>query len=148
MLGVGLLALGCANIDFYFHRYYADPESLRSERYKRAQRVYEVQTMQSRYMPSVGSNYRVVVVGQSPYPYDADMTRYLVQGQEYITFSNPQDQSSLAPVTGKGLVFLFFPGTEQYRESVRERYRNGTDDEVRNPMGRHLFYTYVVAPGK
>ena len=89
MLGAGLFGLGCANIDFYFHRYYADPESLRSERYKRAQRVYEVQTMQSRYMASLGSNYRLVVVGRSPYPYDAEMMRYLVQGQEYITF--PQD---------------------------------------------------------
>ena len=148
ILCAGLFVFAYANIDFYFNRYYADPESLRIERYKRAQTVYEVQTIQSRYMASFGSNYRVVTVGQSPYPYDADMTRYLVQGQDYITLPNPREGWSLAPVAGKGLVFLFFPGNEQYRESVRECYQDGTDGEIRNAVGRHLFYTLVVPADK
>jgi hypothetical protein len=64
----GLMMLAYANINFYFFRYYAYPESLRNERYKRAQTLYEVQTVQSRYMASLGTAYRVVVVGKSPYP--------------------------------------------------------------------------------
>jgi hypothetical protein len=143
---VGLMALAYANINFYFFRYYADPESLKNERYKAAQRLYEVQTVQSRYMASLGPAYRVVVVGQSPYPYDTDTTRYLVAGQEYITIRDPLQELSLSPVAGKGPAFLFFPGSEQYRETIRERYPGGTDGEVRNPVGRHLFYTYVIKP--
>ncbi len=50
-------------------------------------------------------------------------------------------------MSGKGLAFLFFPGNEQYREMVRQRYPGGTEGEVRNPVGRHVFYTYVVEPG-
>jgi len=96
-------------------------------------------------MASLGPAYRVVVVGQSPYPYDADTTRYLVAGQEYATGRDPQEQLSLLkPVTAKGLAFLFFPGNEQYQEQIRERYPGGRAGEVRNAVGRHLFYTYVV----
>jgi 4-amino-4-deoxy-L-arabinose transferase-like glycosyltransferase len=145
---VGLLTLAYANINFYFYRYYADPESLKNERYKRAQRLYEVQTVQSRYMASLGPACRVVVVGQSPYPYDPETTRYLVSGQEYITIRNPLRELSLSPISGKGLAFLFFPGSEQYQQMVRERYPGGTESEVRNPVGRHVFYNYVVELGK
>jgi 4-amino-4-deoxy-L-arabinose transferase-like glycosyltransferase len=143
---VGLVTLGYGNINFYFYRYYADPESLRNERYKAAQRLYEVQTTQSRYMASLGSAYRVVAVGWSQYPYDPETTRYLVSGQEYVTIRNPLRELSLGPIAGKGLAFLFFPGTEQYREMIRESYPSGTEGEVRNPVGRHVFYTYVVKP--
>jgi len=145
---VGLATLAFANVNFYFYRYYSHPQSLRSERYKAAQRLYEVQTVQSRYMASLGPAYRMVIVGQSPYPYDADTTRYLVAGQEYITIRDPQEQLSLEPVAGKGLAFLFFPGNEQYQEKIRERYPDGTEGDVRSPLGRHLFYTYIVEPGK
>jgi hypothetical protein len=145
---VGLVTLAYANINFYFYKYFADPESLRNDRYKASQRLYEEQTVQSRYMASLGPAYRVAVVGQSPYPYDADTTRYLVAGQEYAMIRDPQEQLSLEPVAGKGLAFLFFPGSEQYEERIRERYPNGQAGEVRNPVGRHLFYTYVVAAEK
>jgi len=141
---IGLVTLAYANINFYFYRYYADPESLGNERYKVAQRLYEVQTVQSRYMASLGPAYRVVAVGQSQYPYDPETTRYLVSGQEYITIRNPLQELSLSPASGRGLAFLFFPGSEQYREIVRERYPSGTEGEVRNPVGRHVFYTYLV----
>ena len=143
---VGLAILGYANIRFYFFRYYADPENLRSDHYKAAQRLYEVQTVQSRYMASLGSAYRVVVVGKSSYPYDAEITRYLVQDQEYILAYDPQTQPSLAPVAGRGMAFLFFPGSEQFMDAIRERYSGGTAAEVRNPVGRHVFYAYVVKP--
>jgi 4-amino-4-deoxy-L-arabinose transferase-like glycosyltransferase len=145
---VGLAILACANINFYFFRYYADPESLKNERYKAAQRLYEVQTTQSRYMASLGPAYRVVVVGQSPYPYDADTTRYLVAGQEYMTIRAPLEELPVDSAAGKGLAFLFFPGNEQYQERIRELYPGGRTDEVRNPVGRHVFYTYVVEPGE
>jgi 4-amino-4-deoxy-L-arabinose transferase-like glycosyltransferase len=145
---IGLVTLAYANINFYFYRYDADPESLRNDRYKAAQTLYEVQTVQSRYMASLGPAYRVVIVGQSPYPYDAGTTRYLVTGQDYMTMRDPQDQLSLEPVAGRGLAFLFFPGNEQYQERIRERYPGGKAGEVRNPLGRHVFYTYVVEPAK
>lgn len=108
VVATGLAILAYANIRFYFFRYYADPENLRAERYKAAQGLYEVQTVQSRYMASLGSAYRIVVVGKSPYPYDAEITRYLVQGQEYILAYDPQTQPPMAPVAGKGVAFLFF----------------------------------------
>jgi len=145
---VVLVTLAYANINFYFYKYYADPELLRNERYKTAQMLYEVQTTQSRYMASLGAGYRVIVVGKSPYPYDAEITRYFVAGQEYTTIRDPQEQLSLESVAGKGLAFLFFPGNEQYRAIIRERYPSGTEGEVRNPVERHVFYTYVVEPGK
>ena len=143
---LGLAALAYANIYFYFHKYYANPESLRNDRYKAAQTLYEVQTIQSRYIASLGAAYRVVVVGKSPYPYDSEITRYLVQGQEYIPTYDPEAQSSLTSVVGKGLAFLFFPGTERYRDLIREHYPDGIQGEVHNPVGRHVFYTYVVKP--
>ena len=142
----GLAILGYANIRFYFFKYYADPETLKTERYKAAQRLYEEQTVQSRYTASLGSAYRVVVVGRSPYPYDAEITRYLVQGQEFIVAYDPQTQPPLAPVAGKGVAFLFFPGSERYLDTMRERCPGGSVGEVRNPVGRQLFNTYVVGP--
>jgi hypothetical protein len=142
----GLVILGYFNIRFYLFSYYAGPEILKNERYKAAQRLYEVQTIQSRYMASLGKNYIVVVVGKSSYPYDAEITRYLVHGQEYIVAYDPQTQPPLAPVAGKGMAFLFFPGSEHFMDTIRERYAGGTAGEVRNPVGRHVFYTYLAKP--
>lgn len=143
---VGLVILGYSNICFYFFRYYADPETLRTDHYKAAQKLYEVQTVQSRYMASLGKNYTVVVVGKSPYPYDAETTRYLVQGQKYIVAYDPQAQSLLASLPEKRVAFLFFPGSEHFMDTIRERYPGGRAGEVRNPVGRQVFYTYVVGP--
>jgi len=61
--------------------------------------------------------------------------------------TQPTSGGPLSPMSGKGLAFLLFPGNEQYREMVRQRYPGGTEGEVRNPVGRHVFYTYVVEPG-
>jgi 4-amino-4-deoxy-L-arabinose transferase-like glycosyltransferase len=146
VLLLGLILLACANVRFYFHKYYADPERLTNPRYRAAQELYEVQTVESRYMASLGSAYRVVVVGRSPYPYDAEITRYLVQGQEFIVAYDPQTQPPLAHVAGKGVAFLFFPGSEHYLDTIRERCPGGSAGEVRNPVGRHVFDTYVVGP--
>jgi len=142
---VALVTLANANIRFYFYKYYANPESLRNERYKAAQRLYEVQTIQSRYMASLGAGYRIIVAGRSPYPYDSEITRYLVNDQQYIPNYNPEAKS-LTPTPGKGIAFLFFPGSEQYQEKIRERYPGGKAAEVRNPVGRHVFYAYVIEP--
>jgi 4-amino-4-deoxy-L-arabinose transferase-like glycosyltransferase len=146
VVAAGLLALGYANIRFYFFNYHADPENLKNDRYKRAQTLYDIQTVQSRYMGTLGNAYRVIVIGKSPYPYDPEITRYLVQGQEYVPTYDPQTQSAPARVTGKGLAFLFFPGNERYEESIREQYPSGTAGEVRNQLGRHVLHTYVVTP--
>jgi 4-amino-4-deoxy-L-arabinose transferase-like glycosyltransferase len=144
---LGVVVLAFANIDFYFRRYYADPATLRAKHYRSSQTLYEEQTLQSRYMASLRSAYRIIVVGHSPYPYDPETTRYLVQGQEYVPASDPEEAKfSMSPGTAKGLAFLFFPGNEQYRAMIRERYPGGIDGEVRNPVGQHLFYTYVVKP--
>jgi hypothetical protein len=140
------MMLAYGNIQFYFFKYYANPESLRNDRYKAAQTLYEEHTIQSRYMASLGATYRVIVVGKSPYPYDSEITRYLVQGQEYIPTYDPEAQSSIALAPGNGLTFLFFPGSEQYREIIRGRYPGGMEEEVRNPVGRHMFYAYVIKP--
>jgi hypothetical protein len=144
VIALGLLILAFGNIDFYFRRYYADPASLRSKHYAASQARYEEQSVQSRYMASLGPDYRVIVVGQSSYPYDADTTRYLVQGQRYIIATDPQNLGVSGQPEGKGIAFLFFPANEQYRESIRERFPNGTEADVRNPVGQHLFYAYVV----
>jgi hypothetical protein len=146
VLLLGLILLAWVNVQFYFHKYYADPERLTNQRYRAAQKLYEVQTVESRYMASLGPVYRVVVVGQSPYPYDAEITRYLVSGQEYITIRDPLKEISLDRVADSGLAFLFFPGSEQYRELIREHYPNGMEGEMHNPVGRHVFYMYVVRP--
>lgn len=147
VVALGLAILACANIDFYFRQYYADPQTLRSRHYRASQTLYEEQTVQSRYMASLGPNYQVIVVGRSPYPYDAETTRYLVAGQEYIIIANPeQAQSSIRQSAGKGLAFLLFPENEQYREMIHARFPGGTDGEVHNPIGRHLFYTYLLKP--
>jgi len=85
-------------------------------------------------------------VGQSEYSYDAEITRYLVPGQEYITIRDPLEQPSLGHVTDKGLAFLFFPSNEQYRDLIREHCPTGMEGEVHNQVGRHVFYTYLVKP--
>jgi len=148
LVALGLVTLASANIHFYFYKYYANPESLRNERYKAAQTLYEVQTIQSRYMASLGPGYEVVSAGRSPYPYDTEITRYLVSGQQYLTIGDAQELFTFQVINDKGLAFLFFPGNEQYLDVVRERYPSGRAGEVRNPVERHVFYTYVVKPGQ
>ena len=64
-------------------------------------------------------------VGQLADAYDAEITRYLVPGQQYITTRDPLKQLSLDRVADKGVAFLFFPGSEQYRDLIREHYRVG-----------------------
>jgi hypothetical protein len=83
-------------------------------------------------------------VGQSEYAYDAEITRYLVPGQEYITIRDPLEHRSLDHVTDKGLAFLFFPGNERYRDLIREHYPRGMGGEVHNRVGRHVFL-YVLS---
>jgi hypothetical protein len=145
-VGIALLVLGWCNLNFYFHRYYADPESLKSEAYRSAQRNYEVQTAQSRYSASLGRNYEVFTVGRSPWPYDPETTGYLVREQKWTLLTNPA--TDLASITrdNKGVAFLFFPGNEQYQQTTRELFPGGKNGEVTSRHGKHLFYTYVLTP--
>jgi len=145
-VGVALLVLGWCNLNFYFHRYYADPEILKSEAYKSAQRNYEVQTAQSRYLASLGSDYEVFTVGQSPWPYDPVTTRYLVRKQNWQLLTNPATQLASLSRDDKRLAFLFFPGNEQYQQTTRALFPGGKDEEVTSRQGKHFFYSYVLTP--
>ena len=145
---IALLVLGLCNLNFYFHRYYADSESLKSNAYRSAQQNYEVQTAQSRYLASLGRDYQVFTVGQSQWPYDPVTTRYLVPEQKWTLLTNPATQLALITRDNKGVAFLFFPGNEQYRELTHELFSGGKDDEVTSRHGKRLFYTYVLAPAQ
>jgi len=143
---IALLVLGWWNLNFYFRRYYADPESLKSNAYRSAQRNYEVQTAQSRYSASLGPNYKVFTVGQSLWPYDPVTTRYLVREQKWTLLTNPATELASIARDNKGLAFLFFPGNEQYKQTTHELFPGGKHGEITSRRGKHLFYTYVLTP--
>jgi len=145
-LALTLLVLGLLNLNFYFRRYYADPESLKSSAYRSAQQNYELQTVQSRYLASLGSKYEVFTVGQSPGVYDPATTRYLVPEQEWRLLPKPTMDLRSIHRDSKGLAFLFFPGNEQYRKLAHDLFPGGTHGEVKTRPGKHLFYTYVLTP--
>jgi 4-amino-4-deoxy-L-arabinose transferase-like glycosyltransferase len=145
-LAIGLTLLGWLNLNFYFHHYYADPASLKSNAYRSAQQNYEIQTAQSRYQASLGPGYHVFTVAHRPPPYDPITTRYLVADQEWSMLTNPAADLPSITAGTKGLAFLFFPGNEQYRELTHNLYPGGVDGEVTTKQGKHLFYTYVLTP--
>jgi 4-amino-4-deoxy-L-arabinose transferase-like glycosyltransferase len=147
-LMISLLVLGWLNLDFYFHRYYADPESLKSRAYRAAQRNYEIQTVQSRYLASLGPGYRVFTVGRNSPPYDPATRRFLVADQQWSMLADPVAGLQSLPAGNKGLAFLFFPGNEQYRVLTHQLYPGGADGEVKSPGGKHLFYVYVLSPAQ
>ena len=145
-VGIALLVLGWCNLNFYFHRYYADPESLKGKAYRSAQRNYEMQTAQSRYSASLGPNYEVFTVGQSPWPYDPVTTRYLVREQKWTLLTNPEAELASITRDNKEVAFLFFEGNEQYEQMTHELFPGGKHGEVTSRHGKHLFYTYVLTP--
>jgi hypothetical protein len=147
-LTIGLSLLGWLNLDFYFHRYYADPASLKSSAYRSAQQNYEVQTAQSRYQASLGPEYQVFTVGQSSSPYDPVTTRYLVANQKWTMLTNPAAELPSINPGNKGLAFLFFPGNEQHRQLTHDLYPGGMDGEVTTKPGQHLFYVYMLTPAQ
>ena len=146
ILAVFLLGLGWRNLDFYFNRYYADPESLQSKAYRSSQLNYENQTAESRYLASIGSDYQVFTVGQSSLPYDPITTGYLVPNQKWTTLTNPAAELPAINAENKGMAFLFFPGNEQYRQLTHQLYPGGMDREVTTKRGQHLFYVYLLTP--
>ncbi|MGC1323856.1 MAG: glycosyltransferase family 39 protein [Candidatus Udaeobacter sp.] len=145
-VAIALAVLGWCNLNFYFQRYYADPESLKSNAYRSAQRNYEVQTAQSRYSASLGPNYKVFTVGQSSWPYDPVTTRYLVREQKWTLLSNPATDLASIARDNEGVAFLFFPGNEQYQQTTYELFPGGKHGEVTSRRGKHLFYTYALTP--
>lgn len=147
-LAIALLVLASLNLNSYFDRYHADPESLKSNAYRSAQQNYEVQTAQSRYLAALGGEYEVFTVGQSPWPYDPIVTRYLVPRQKWTLLTNPTVELASINPDGKGLAFLFSPGNEQYRKLAHELFPSGKDGEVTTRLGKHLFYTYVLTPAQ
>lgn len=148
-LTIALSLLGWFNLDFYFHRYYADPASLKTRVYRLGQQDYEIQTAQSRYQASLGPEYRVFTVGrQGSPPYDPATTRYLVADQEWSMLTDPATELPSITAGNRGLAFLFFPGNERYRELTHKLYPGGVDGEVTTRSGQHLFYVYVLTPAK
>jgi 4-amino-4-deoxy-L-arabinose transferase-like glycosyltransferase len=145
-VGFALLVLGWCNLTFYFHRYYADPESLKSKAYRSAQQNYEIQTAQSRYLASLGSNYEAFTVGQSQWPYDPVTTQYLLREQKWTLLTTPATELASITRDNKGMSFLFFPGNEQYEQTTYELFPGGKHGEVTSRRGKHLFYTYVLPP--
>jgi len=145
-LGIALFVLGWCNLNFYFNRYYADSESLKSKAYRSAQHNYEVQTAQARYSASLGPNYEVFTVGRSPWPYDPVTTRYLVRGQDWTQLSNPSSELASLTLGDKGMAFFFFPGNERYQQMTYALFPGGNHGEVTTRRGKHLFYTYVLTP--
>jgi 4-amino-4-deoxy-L-arabinose transferase-like glycosyltransferase len=143
-VAIGLLVLGWSNLNFYFQHYYADPDSLRSEAYRSAQRNYEVQVAQSRFLASLGQNYEVFTVGRSPWPYDPVTTRFLVGEQKWTQLTNPATELASITRNNEGVAFLFFAGNEQYEKTTRELFPGGKRGEVTSPRGKHLFDTYVL----
>jgi hypothetical protein len=144
-LTIGLSLLGWFNLDFYFHRYYADPASLKSSAYRKAQQNYEIQTAQSRYQASLGPEYHIFTVGsQGSPPYDPITTRYLVANQEWTMLTNPAAELLSINAGNKGLAFFFFPRNEHYRELTQKLYPGGMDGDVTTKWWKHLFHTYVL----
>jgi 4-amino-4-deoxy-L-arabinose transferase-like glycosyltransferase len=145
---IALLVLGWCNLNFYFNGYYADPESLKTKAYRSAQQNYEIQTAQSRYFASLGSNYEVFTVGQSQWPYDPVTTQYLVREQKWTLLTAPATELASIARDNQGMSFLFFPGNEQYEQTTHELFPGGKHGEVTSRRGKHLFYTYVLTPSQ
>jgi hypothetical protein len=144
IVGGYLAVLAALNINFYFNSYHADPNSLVNDRYRIAQRSYDALTAQCRYVASLGPGYKVAIMGRTGQPYDATTTYYLMGAKaDVVNVTNPDtDLSSLQP-DSKGIVFVFFPGNEQYQPAVRDRWPGGTEGRVESKGRKLLFYTYV-----
>lgn len=145
VLVLGLLVLGWINLNFYFRQYYANPENLRSSRYRMAQEIYEIQNAQGRFQASLGADCHVFNVGQSSAPYDSTLIRYLIAGQEWTGLTNPAVELPTIHLERQNMAFLFFPGNEQFRELTNQLYPGGVDHEVKSRSGKHLFYAYLLS---
>jgi 4-amino-4-deoxy-L-arabinose transferase-like glycosyltransferase len=144
VLAAGLVMLGWLNVGYYFGSYHASPDSLRSENYSRAQGYYDIQVAESRYLAGLGTSYTTVVVGRSPVPYDGELTRYLLGNYANLQNVENPDNGLALPTDAKHLAFIFFPGNEQYRQSIQTRYPGGVDGEVKGDSGKVAFYTYQI----
>ena len=124
----------------------SNPETLKSKACRSAQRNYQVQTAQSRYLASIGSNYEVFTISQSSSPYDPVTTRCLVGEEKWAQLTNPATQLASVNRDNQGVAFLFFPRNEQYQQRTYELFPGGRQGEVTSQRSKHLFYTYVLAP--
>jgi hypothetical protein len=68
--------------------------------------------------------------------------------QTWTQLTNPATELASITRDNKGMAFLFFPGHEQYQQTTHELFPGGKYGEVTVPRGKHLFYTYVVAPSR
>lgn len=147
VLASGITILGWINISYYFGSYHADPESLRSEGYRRAQEYYDAQVAQSRYLASLGTQFTAVVVGKSSVPYDPEITRYLLGTTvDLVNVPDPENSLTVPSTPGKGLAFIFFPGNEHHQPLAQARYPGGKEGTVTSQARKLLFYTYTLLP--
>lgn len=105
-----------------------------------------MQTAQSRFLASLGRNYQVFTAGWSPWPYDPLTTRYLAEEQKWTQLTNPATELASITRDNQGIAFLFFVGNEQYEPMTHELFPGGKHGDVTTRRGRHLFYTYILAP--
>ena len=143
LVAVGLAVLGYLNSNFYFREYYANPDSLKVEAYRNAQIGIELQSAQAHYQAGLDPRYAVRILGRTEYLHNP-ITPYLVGGQDYASLADPERELPVEMPGGKGLVFIFMPGGEDYRALVREAHPGGKDGELHSPSGRHLFFTYIL----
>ncbi|HUP26909.1 MAG TPA: glycosyltransferase family 39 protein, partial [Chloroflexia bacterium] len=145
-LGACLVGLAWANVDFYFARYYADPELLRLPNYRTSQEGYEIQTVQSRFQASLGPSTQVITVGGAGHVYDPVTTGYLVHGQQEKVLPDPAALSTVNVRTSPITVFLFFPPDEPYLPAVQAMFPGGQSLDITTPAGKHVFTAYRIGP--
>jgi hypothetical protein len=140
-----VITLGWFNVSFYFGGYHADADLLRAKSYRVSQHWYDIQVALSRYIASLGASHRVIAVGQSPVPYDAETTRYLLGSRvDLVSLPNPEVGPPVPNAPGTGLAFIFFPGSEQYQARIRNLHPGGSDGQVHSSSGKLIFYTYTL----
>jgi hypothetical protein len=143
-VAAGLAVLCFMNVSFYFRDYHADPALFKLDYYREAVAGLELQSAQAHYQARLGTRYAVRIYGIQSNLNNPNLP-YVVQGQDYRALASP-DSEPLSAETGRGLAFIFLPGSEQYRDQMRSLYPGGREDEVKSPDGRHMFYTYVFDP--
>lgn len=143
LLIVALLWVGWTNVTFYFQKYYANADILKTQGFSMAQRGLELQTAEIRYQSALGPNYTVLIVGQVPEHFNPGVW-FLAGDQDWGIMPDPQTELPALDAKGKGLGFIFFPESEHHLTLVRAQYPSGEQREVRNPKGTLLFTTYTV----
>ncbi len=145
-LAIVLMGLCALNVRFYFKDYYANPNLIVDSRYRSAQEGYEIQVALSRFLGSLGHNYSVRSIANRTVAYDSGMTKFLSGTEDYANVAQPTEDQLPRVESGKGIAFIFFPGSEEYLTAIQSRYPGGTTRVVNSRGGRQLFSAYLLPP--